>query len=155
MSHQPNTNNTAMGPDAPLPTDKIRFEDDDYNEKVAGDEHSIKRNASAVNPLDALGMDDWRAVEKKVVKRLDMTLLPMLWILYLSNYLDRTNIACVLLLLWPTLVIQLTIHNRQARLNGFDENLGLDDQGYNTAVALLTVGYVSQRSYLHLRLTSD
>ena len=38
----------------------------------------------------------------------------------------------------------LTIINRQARLNGFDENLGLDDQGYNTAVALLTVGYVRQ-----------
>jgi len=95
MSHQPNTNNIAMGPDAPIPTDeKIRF-DDDYNEKVTGDEQSIKRNASAINPLDALGLDDWRAVEKKVVKRLDMTLLPMLWVLYLSNYLDRTNIACV------------------------------------------------------------
>ena len=83
-----------MGPDAPLPTDeKITFDDDDYNEKVAGDEHSIKRNASAINPLDALGLDDWRAIEKKLVRRLDLTLLPMLWILYLSNYLDRTNIA--------------------------------------------------------------
>jgi hypothetical protein len=38
----------------------------------------------------------------------------------------------------------LIINNRQARLNGFDENLGLDDQGYNTAVALLTVGCVRQ-----------
>jgi hypothetical protein len=96
---QPNTNNIAMGPDAPLPTDeKVQF-DDDYNEKVAGDEHSIKRNASAINPLDALGLDDWRAIEKKVVRRLDLTLLPMLWILYLSNYLDRTNIAWVSLTL--------------------------------------------------------
>ena len=77
----PNTNNIAMGPDAPLPTDeKITFDDDDYNEKVAGDEHSIKRNASAINPMDALGLDDWRAVEKKLVRRLDMTLLPMLWV---------------------------------------------------------------------------
>jgi hypothetical protein len=93
MSPQSNTNNIAMGSDAPLPTDeKVQF-DDDYNEKVAGDEHPIERNASAINPLDALGLDDWRAVEKKVVRRLDLTLLPMLWVLYLSNYLDRTNIA--------------------------------------------------------------
>ena len=35
---QSNNNTMAMGPDAPLPTDeKIEF-DDDYNEKVAGDE---------------------------------------------------------------------------------------------------------------------
>jgi hypothetical protein len=93
MSHQPNTNNIAMGPDAPLPTDEKIGCDDDYNEKVVGDEHSIKLNASAINPLDALGLDDLKAVEKRLVRRLDMTLLPMLWVLYLSNYLDRTNIA--------------------------------------------------------------
>lgn len=79
MAHQPETNNTAMGPDAPLPTDeKIRA--DDHNENVVGDEDLIKRNPSAINPLDALGLDDWRAVEKKVVRRLDMTILPMLWV---------------------------------------------------------------------------
>ncbi|KAM0704374.1 hypothetical protein Q7P35_008608 [Cladosporium inversicolor] len=111
-----------MGPDAPLPTDE-KIRSDDHNEDVVGDEDLIKRNPSAINPLDALGLDDWRAVEKKVVRRLDMTILPMLWVLYLSNYLDRTNIA-------------------QARLNDFDQNLNLGPQGYNTAVALLTVGYM-------------
>lgn len=94
MGHQPNTNNTAMGPDAHLPID-VKEAADDHQECVAGDEASIKRNASVTGPLDALGLDDWRSIEKKVVKRLDMTILPMLWVLYLSNYLDRTNIACV------------------------------------------------------------
>lgn len=115
MAHQPDTNNTAMGPDAPLPTDE-KIRSDDHNENVVGDEDLVKRNPSAINPLDALGLDDWRAVEKKVVRRLDMTILPMLWVrwtqgsnsqtqakhrvqvLYLSNYLDRTNIAWVSIL---------------------------------------------------------
>jgi hypothetical protein len=82
MAYQPGTNNTAMGPDAPLPTDeKIGF-DNDHNEKIVSDGEFIERNASAsaTSPLDALGLDDWRAVEKKVVRRLDMTILPMLWV---------------------------------------------------------------------------
>jgi hypothetical protein len=37
--------------------------------------------------------DEWKAKEKKLVRRLDMTLMPMVWILYLFNYLDRNNIA--------------------------------------------------------------
>lgn len=43
--------------------------------------------------IDALGIPNWRELEKKVVKRLDMTLLPCLWVLYLFNYLDRASIA--------------------------------------------------------------
>lgn len=41
---------------------------------------------------------EWRALEKKLVRKLDMTLLPVVWILYLFNYLDRNNIAYVLYL---------------------------------------------------------
>lgn len=37
----------------------------------------------------------WRATEKRLVRKLDMTLMPMVWIVYLFNYLDRNNIACV------------------------------------------------------------
>lgn len=41
----------------------------------------------------SLGIPDWEVKEKQVVRRLDMTLLPQLWILYMFNYLNRTNIA--------------------------------------------------------------
>lgn len=37
----------------------------------------------------------WRTTEKRLVRKLDMTLMPMVWILYLFNYLDRNNIAYV------------------------------------------------------------
>ncbi|KAJ0372721.1 hypothetical protein COL26b_009065 [Colletotrichum chrysophilum] len=46
--------------------------------------------------IDALGIPNWRELEKQVVKRLDMTLMPCLWVLYLFNYLDRASIAYVL-----------------------------------------------------------
>lgn len=40
------------------------------------------------------------------------------------------------------LYLEADIRTRQARLNDFDQNLNLGPQGYNTAVALLTVGYM-------------
>lgn len=43
--------------------------------------------------IEALGIPNWRELERQVVKRLDMTLMPCLWVLYLFNYLDRASIA--------------------------------------------------------------
>lgn len=40
-------------------------------------------------PIDEL----WLHREKKLVRRLDLTLMLMVWVLYLFNYLDRNNIA--------------------------------------------------------------
>ena len=36
---------------------------------------------------------DWRAAEKSLLRKIDMTLLPLVWLLYLFNYLDRNNIS--------------------------------------------------------------
>lgn len=66
---------------------------------------------------------EYRATEERLVRKLDMTLLPMLWILYLLNYLDRNNIA-------------------QARLNKFEKDLGLVGDQFNTAVSILNVSYM-------------
>lgn len=43
--------------------------------------------------LEQLGIPNWRELEKKIVRRLDMTLLPTLWILYVFNYLDRASLG--------------------------------------------------------------
>jgi hypothetical protein len=40
--------------------------------------------------------DETLRQEKRLVRKLDMTLMPMVWVLYLFNYLDRNNIAWVL-----------------------------------------------------------
>lgn len=31
--------------------------------------------------------------EKKLVRKIDLFLMPMLWIMYILNYVDRTNIV--------------------------------------------------------------
>ena len=67
--------------------------------------------------------EQWLAAEKRVVRKLDMTLVPMIWLLYLFNYLDRNNIA-------------------QARLSSFEKDLGLKGNDFNVAVSILNVGYM-------------
>lgn len=36
-----------------------------------------------------------RVMEKRIVRKLDMTLMPAVWVLYFFNYMDRNNIAYV------------------------------------------------------------
>lgn len=60
------------------------------------DEENKLKHEEPANPedqIDALGIPNWRDLEKKLVMRLDMTLMPCLWVLYLFNYLDRASIA--------------------------------------------------------------
>ncbi|KAL6355147.1 hypothetical protein LRP88_11395 [Fusarium phalaenopsidis] len=76
-----------------------------------------------INHVARLGMENTKELEKRIVRKLDMWMLPQLWILYMFNYLNRNNIA-------------------QARLNSFNEDLNLKDGDYQTAVAILTVGYM-------------
>lgn len=42
-----------------------------------------------------LAEEEYNAAEKSLVRKLDLTLVPMVWLLYLFNYLDRNNIAYV------------------------------------------------------------
>jgi hypothetical protein len=35
---------------------------------------------SRLAPIEALGIPNWRELEKKLVRRLDMTLMPCLWV---------------------------------------------------------------------------
>lgn len=85
-------------------------------------------------PIAALNLPDWRHTEKQLVNRLDWTLMPTLWLLYMNNYLDRTNIA-------------------QARLNTLDEDLGLTGADFSTAVSVLTVGYMLAQVPSNMLLT--
>ncbi|KAM0722812.1 hypothetical protein Q7P37_002254 [Cladosporium fusiforme] len=73
--------------------------------------------------IERLGIPDWRNLEKNLVRRLDITLVPMLWVLYVTNYLDRASIG-------------------QARLSSLDEDLGLDGYMFGNAVSILSAGYV-------------
>lgn len=49
----------------------------------------MKSEAGASPIID----EAWLGQEKSLVRKLDMTLMPTIWVLYLFNYLDRNNIA--------------------------------------------------------------
>lgn len=74
------------------------------------------------------------AREKRLVRKLDCTLMPTIWVLYLFNYLDRNNIA-------------------QAKLDHFERDLGLKGTDFNTAVSILNVGYMLMQLPSNMLLT--
>ncbi|KAH6880546.1 major facilitator superfamily domain-containing protein [Thelonectria olida] len=90
----------------------------------------MKPNGSEIAMTD----EEWRATEKSLVRKLDFTLIPMVWVLYLFNYLDRNNIA-------------------QARLSSFEEDLGLVGTQFNVAVSILNVGYMLGQLPSNMALT--
>ena len=65
----------------------------DYSNLPYDEEKKVDNLPSVTAPIEALGIANWQGLEKKLVKRLDMTLMPMLWVLYLFNYLDRASIS--------------------------------------------------------------
>uniref|UniRef100_A0A8H7NP80 Major facilitator superfamily (MFS) profile domain-containing protein n=1 Tax=Bionectria ochroleuca TaxID=29856 RepID=A0A8H7NP80_BIOOC len=77
---------------------------------------------------------EWRAAEKRIVRKLDTTLLPIVWVLYMFNYLDRNNIAHV--------SQSIHIPYLQARLDKLEEDTGLVGNEFNVAVSILNVGYM-------------
>lgn len=67
-------------------------------ENTSGHEHletmpDISTEKGGLAQEELLETPEWRAREKRLVRKLDMTLLPVVWILYLFNYLDRNNIS--------------------------------------------------------------
>jgi hypothetical protein len=61
--------------------------------------------------------------ERRLVRKLDWTILPILWINYWLNYLDRNAITV-------------------ARLDKMEKELGLTSVQYQTCVSILFVGYI-------------
>ena len=96
-------NVSPQGPDAAAAavanTDANNTAVDTVNKEGAAVDHDEENNLKREEPanpedqIDALGIPNWRDLEKQVVRRLDFTLMPCLWVLYLFNYLDRASIA--------------------------------------------------------------
>ncbi|KAI5120276.1 hypothetical protein M0805_005333 [Coniferiporia weirii] len=61
-------------------------------------------------------------VERRLLRKLDTRLLPTLVLIYIMNYIDRSNITT-------------------ARLKGLEQDLGLSDIQYDAIVAILYVSY--------------
>ncbi|KAJ3521927.1 hypothetical protein NM208_g13080 [Fusarium decemcellulare] len=62
--------------------------------------------------------------EIALVKKLDLYLMPILWVMYFLNFLDRNAIV-------------------NGKLNGLDKDLGMVGSQYNTCVSIFFVGYIT------------
>ncbi|KAF1993466.1 pantothenate transporter liz1 [Amniculicola lignicola CBS 123094] len=75
-------------------------------------------------PEDASDGITWTPEEeKKLVRKIDLMLLPMIWCMYLLSYMDRTNIG-------------------NARIAGMADDLELTSNQYSIALVVFFVGYV-------------
>ena len=63
------------------------------------------------------------ALENRLLRKLDIRILPVLWVLYLVNFVDRANIG-------------------NARIQGMEKDLDLSGQNFNIALWVFNLGYL-------------
>ncbi|KAH8655296.1 major facilitator superfamily domain-containing protein [Xylariales sp. PMI_506] len=73
--------------------------------------------------LRDLSREEVDILNKKLVRKMDFTILPLIGILYILNYIDRQNLSA-------------------AKLQGIMEDLNMTTQQFATAVSILFVGYL-------------
>ncbi|VUC27881.1 unnamed protein product [Clonostachys rosea] len=74
--------------------------------------------------VESSGDLTWTAdEEKKLVRKVDLMLLPTIWIMYLLSYMDRTNIG-------------------NAKIAGMADDLMLTSNEYSLALVVFFIGYV-------------
>jgi hypothetical protein len=61
--------------------------------------------------------------EKRLVRKIDLHLMPTLWVMYILNYIDRTNVG-------------------NAEVAGMDKDLHLDDSKFSWILIVFFVGYL-------------
>jgi len=64
-----------------------------------------------------------KALEKKLLRKLDLRVVPILWCLFLVSFFDRSNIG-------------------NAKIAGMTKALHMEGNDYNVAVTIFTVSYV-------------
>jgi len=86
--------------------------------EISTDRTATTRGSELPEILRQYTASELKAMEKSIVRRLDIRTLPILVILFIVNILDRNTIA-------------------NARLGGLEAELGMSDKQYQTALMVL------------------
>ncbi|KAJ2995431.1 hypothetical protein NUW58_g1269 [Xylaria curta] len=115
---------------APTPTvisedDKVKAPIGEDNVSTAEGQYAIAGTDFENRPeaLRHLTREELQQLNKKLVRKIDSFILPIIGILYILNYIDRQNLAA-------------------AKLQGIMEDLDINTQQFATAVSILFVGYL-------------
>ncbi|KAI1270191.1 MFS general substrate transporter [Xylariaceae sp. FL1019] len=90
---------------------------------VADLDQAAARGLQAPEIIARLSPEERIELEKRLVRRIDLRLMPMIILMYILNYIDRNNIS-------------------QAKLAGLPEDLHLVGDQFQIAVSILFVGYL-------------
>ncbi|KAI1769109.1 putative MFS transporter [Hypoxylon sp. FL1150] len=115
------------------------------NEEVGEHQKEVVADAARKQGIDEDQIDlfrqftaagaEWHdGMTKKLMRKVDLHLLPMLVLMYMLNFLDRNNLA-------------------QARLGTLEEDLGMTGTDFNLATSILFVGYILMQLPSNLLLT--
>uniref|UniRef100_A0A0W0GCX9 Major facilitator superfamily (MFS) profile domain-containing protein n=1 Tax=Moniliophthora roreri TaxID=221103 RepID=A0A0W0GCX9_MONRR len=85
-------------------------------------EHKSDVHYQPEDPLPPPGTPERIAAERRLVRKLDMRVLPTIIVIYIMNYIDRNGITT-------------------ARLQGLEEDLHLSDIQYSAVLSILYVTY--------------
>lgn len=102
---------------------------DDQDAKVMSKKDVWVENSQTEQPDNTVAVylsydpDYRRNVEKKLLRKIDTRILPLIVLIYLFNYLDRNSIT-------------------QARLYGLEKDTGLKGAEYQTAISIFSAGYI-------------
>ncbi|KAF2713944.1 putative pantothenate transporter [Pleomassaria siparia CBS 279.74] len=88
--------------------------------KIEGTNEPYRRLPESLRDL---GEDEIKRLNHKLVRKIDLVILPIIGILYILNYIDRQNLAA-------------------AKLQGITEDLNMTTQQFATAISILFVGYL-------------
>jgi MFS family permease len=92
--------------------------------RAEGEVHSVGFGSDRMpESLRNYSAEEMAALNKKLVRKIDLTILPIIGILYILNYIDRQNLAA-------------------AKLQGIMDDLNMSTQEFATAISILFVGYL-------------
>jgi MFS family permease len=90
-------------------------------------DHDVLGDKAEISHEDAMHYgaltEEELAIQKKLVRKIDLRIMPLIVLVYLMNYIDRNNYAA-------------------ARLQGLEKDLGLHGDQYQTALSILFVSYI-------------
>ncbi|KAH8115403.1 MFS general substrate transporter [Phellopilus nigrolimitatus] len=84
----------------------------------------LSKSEDGVSVKSVFDVNKRTTEEKHLIRKLDLRLLPIIILIFIMNYIDRIAITA-------------------ARLNGFEQDLGLTDVQYDTVVAIFYASYCS------------
>ncbi|EGX88215.1 vitamin H transporter, putative [Cordyceps militaris CM01] len=92
-------------------------------EKHESEHHDVLETSEHSSVMDTALTPEELEQEKKLVRKIDLYILPCMWFMYLLSYMDRTNIG-------------------NAKIAGMDKDLNLDSNKYSIALTAFFVSYV-------------